>query len=224
MRLRSTPTIAFLCLLLFFNCKPDPSCTDAKQNQGESGVDCGGPCIPCGTCSDGVQNQNETAVDCGGVCSVCKTCSDGIQNQGETDVDCGGPCAACKFIYPQNSLYGINILRKIEFDTNTVLKATPGFSVGFCAQVPKNSSLKIVITNQINSAASNWTMSQSSYWTEKRSTSGNALVASYFAGGPVTADNNLMNVTGNLFHVKVEYYENNSSVPVYSKLIKWKIN
>jgi hypothetical protein len=27
--------------------KPAPSCTDNSQNQGETGVDCGGPCVPC---------------------------------------------------------------------------------------------------------------------------------------------------------------------------------
>ncbi|WP_437925629.1 PKD domain-containing protein [Sorangium sp. So ce291] len=47
------------------------------------------------TCSDGIQNQGETGVDCGGPCGACATCSDGIQNQGETGVDCGGPCGAC---------------------------------------------------------------------------------------------------------------------------------
>jgi hypothetical protein len=49
----------------------------------------------CATCTDGIQNQGETGVDCGGPCSACATCTDGIQNQGETGVDCGGPCVAC---------------------------------------------------------------------------------------------------------------------------------
>jgi hypothetical protein len=71
------------------------TCSDGIQNQGEIGVDCGGPCDACITCSDGIQNQGETGVDCGGPCDPCPTCSDGIQNQGETGVDCGGPCDAC---------------------------------------------------------------------------------------------------------------------------------
>jgi len=29
------------------NEEPEPSCTDGIQNQGETGVDCGGPCPPC---------------------------------------------------------------------------------------------------------------------------------------------------------------------------------
>jgi len=47
------------------------------------------------SCSDGIQNQGESGVDCGGPCPACPTCSDGIQNQGETGVDCGGPCPSC---------------------------------------------------------------------------------------------------------------------------------
>lgn len=56
---------------------------------------CGPPADP--TCDDGIQNQGETGVDCGGPCpDACPTCDDGIQNQGETGVDCGGPnCAPC---------------------------------------------------------------------------------------------------------------------------------
>jgi len=84
------------------SCEYVPTCFDGVQNQGETGVDCGGPCPACqpqATCFDGVQNQGETGVDCGGPCPACNvapTCFDGIQNQNETGVDCGGPCAACK--------------------------------------------------------------------------------------------------------------------------------
>ncbi|MGM5487597.1 MAG: hypothetical protein ACQESG_01480 [Nanobdellota archaeon] len=47
------------------------------------------------TCSDKIQNQGETGIDCGGPCEECVSCSDGIKNQGEDDVDCGGPCSPC---------------------------------------------------------------------------------------------------------------------------------
>ncbi|MFP4524395.1 MAG: hypothetical protein ACLFO2_03745 [Candidatus Woesearchaeota archaeon] len=78
------------------NCTYVPTCSDGIQNQGEEGVDCGGPCPPCGTCFDGIQNNDEEGVDCGGeYCEPCKNCSDGIQNWGETGVDCGGPCPPC---------------------------------------------------------------------------------------------------------------------------------
>lgn len=81
-------------------CIACPTCNDGIQNQGETGVDCGGPCAPCppaGNCFDGIQNNGETGVDCGGPCPKCPTgnCFDGIQNNGETGVDCGGPCEPC---------------------------------------------------------------------------------------------------------------------------------
>ncbi|MEA1926370.1 MAG: hypothetical protein U9M90_04005 [Patescibacteria group bacterium] len=33
--------------ILYFMSKPEPSCSDGKRNQGETEVDCGGPCCPC---------------------------------------------------------------------------------------------------------------------------------------------------------------------------------
>ncbi len=54
-----------------------------------------------GTCSDGRMNQGEQGIDCGGPCpGICVSCGDGIKNQGETAVDCGGPCDPC---YPRMS-------------------------------------------------------------------------------------------------------------------------
>ncbi len=35
----------FAVYLIWF--KPAPTCFDARKNQGETGVDCGGPCLPC---------------------------------------------------------------------------------------------------------------------------------------------------------------------------------
>ena len=62
-------------------------------------VSCGdddGPSEPVATCNDGIQNQGETGVDCGGpncqACEVAPTCTDGIQNGNEEGVDCGGSC------------------------------------------------------------------------------------------------------------------------------------
>ena len=77
-----------------------PTCNDGILNQGETTIDCGGPCGECtfnGTCHDLIQNQNEVGVDCGGVCSAdCPTCSDGIKNGDETAIDCGGSCKSCE--------------------------------------------------------------------------------------------------------------------------------
>ncbi len=55
-----------------YGCGDDSfSCEDGKQNQGETGIDCGGPCPNCAyvrTCTDGIQNGEELGVDCGGPC------------------------------------------------------------------------------------------------------------------------------------------------------------
>jgi hypothetical protein len=64
-----------------FRPSAEPTCNDGLQNQGESGIDCGGPCSACDTCKDGRKNGDETGVDCGGSCSPCeenrcRTCND----------------------------------------------------------------------------------------------------------------------------------------------------
>ena len=54
------------------------SCSDCYNEvldvqNGETGIDCGGPfCVPC-PCEDGVQNNGETGIDCGG--PNCQPCS-----------------------------------------------------------------------------------------------------------------------------------------------------
>jgi hypothetical protein len=76
------------------------NCSDQKQNQGETDVDCGGPCAPCDDgklCADKVDCKNKV---CGknNVCSnppcQCQppTCVDAQQNGDESDLDCGGGC------------------------------------------------------------------------------------------------------------------------------------
>lgn len=51
----------------------DASCFDSFHNQGEEGIDCGGPCATaCPTCVDGIPNQSEEGVDCGGPCPSCE--------------------------------------------------------------------------------------------------------------------------------------------------------
>lgn len=74
------------------------SCFDKIQNQGETEIDCGGPCPVCKIdgCSNKLKDGDETGIDCGGKCKACETCFDGIQNQNEEDIDCGGNCPSCK--------------------------------------------------------------------------------------------------------------------------------
>lgn len=58
--------------------------------------DDGGTIDPVASCADGIQNQGETGMDCGGPncqpCAVAPTCTDGMQNGDETGIDCGGSC------------------------------------------------------------------------------------------------------------------------------------
>jgi len=57
----SIPVLLILGLgfLFFQRFLPEPTCFDNKKNQGELGVDCGGPCEPCATCADKILNQGE---------------------------------------------------------------------------------------------------------------------------------------------------------------------
>ena len=64
---------------------------------GETAVDCGGPCNPCPVgfgCKKPADCQHQVCVS--GKCAP-PTCSDGIKNDSETDVDCGGlpSCPRC---------------------------------------------------------------------------------------------------------------------------------
>lgn len=60
----------------------EPTCFDEVKNQGELGIDCGGPCPDClPTCDDRILNGTEQFIDCGGDnCAPCATCEDNIQN------------------------------------------------------------------------------------------------------------------------------------------------
>lgn len=79
-------------------CGPDPVCgiKCGDCDQGYDCVDATGECQPAAaqeTCTDGIKNQGESGVDCGGPCPACPaTCKDNIQNQNEVRPDCGGPC------------------------------------------------------------------------------------------------------------------------------------
>ncbi|MBI4451180.1 hypothetical protein HY642_04350 [Candidatus Woesearchaeota archaeon] len=75
------------------------SCSDRIQNQGEFGVDCGGPCIPCALgCPAGCNDGNPCTVDAC-VNSRCvyeqlkPCCGNHVCEQGETVASCNADCA-----------------------------------------------------------------------------------------------------------------------------------
>lgn len=51
-------------------------CGDDVCDAVETCESCPADCGACGTCSDGVQNQNETGIDCGGPCIDCVEAAD----------------------------------------------------------------------------------------------------------------------------------------------------
>ncbi len=88
-------------------------CSDGLQNQGETGVDCGGPCAACASCFDGVQNQDETGVDCGGAtCPSCAGPIGGVTNPG----------LSCQDIFANGGAAG-NGLYWIKPDKNPAFQA-----------------------------------------------------------------------------------------------------
>jgi hypothetical protein len=132
------PQVSRACALSGITGQAVASCTDSMQNQGESGIDCGGPCRPCTaaveTCFDRIRNQGETGIDCGGPCKPCSvkaaTCTDGMQNQDETGIDCGGQCGPCKEIekpaaiqLPKIQLPSLNIPKPVLYIIPGVLLA-----------------------------------------------------------------------------------------------------
>jgi len=76
-------------------CEYIATCYDGIKNNGEIGIDCGGPCPPCPSCDDGIKNQGELGIDCGGPCKPCPGCTNNIKDSFEEGVDCGGPCPPC---------------------------------------------------------------------------------------------------------------------------------
>ena len=77
------------------------------------------------TCFDGIQNQGEEGVDCGGPCKPCPSCFDGIQNQGEEGVDCGGPCRPCTTLTTTTTTSTTTTIKKT---TTTLRKETTTIS------------------------------------------------------------------------------------------------
>ncbi|MRG97280.1 hypothetical protein [Polyangium spumosum] len=85
------------CVVSIGKCVP-AHCMDGvfESLDGETDLDCGGPCAPCAV---GLKCNQRTDCDREGTCmgnpKVClePNCNDGAHNGDETDADCGGACA-----------------------------------------------------------------------------------------------------------------------------------
>ena len=75
-------------------CAADPLCSNGMKDNGETDVDCGGPCGPSCEVDEGCGNNTDCVslfCDADMTCDQ-PACDDGEQNGDETDVDCGGSC------------------------------------------------------------------------------------------------------------------------------------
>jgi len=191
-----------------------PSCTDGKQNQNETGVDCGGVCKSCPSCVDGIQNQGETGVDCGGPCPACATCSDGIQNQGEAGIDCGGPCKKCSIIYNKTGVYGDNAFKK---DT---LIASQGVNYSLQAEIPDGSTLKVIMKNNNSGTSNIWAYSVGTVvgWAvQSYDSNNNQQIFSALNKG--NCDLQLVFLGSGI--ATIEFYENGAQTPTRIKKVVW---
>ncbi|MBI2557973.1 hypothetical protein HYW20_01515 [Candidatus Woesearchaeota archaeon] len=71
------------------------TCDDSIRNQGESDIDCSGPCDKCNNgkiCS--IDSDCQSNFCSFGTCKEADECHDRRFSGHETDIDCGGPCPA----------------------------------------------------------------------------------------------------------------------------------
>lgn len=117
------------CLI---NCTGGPTCSDGIQNQGETGVDCGGPCTACPpTCSDGIQNGTETGVDCGGSCPDCPaTCYNNLTNANGLGTNENGVADYESSTFISNTAnVTIRSGASVDYDATTYVQLNPNFTV-----------------------------------------------------------------------------------------------
>jgi|GEM_PF-5023549 len=127
---------------IYFVTNPLFNCSDGIRNQGETDIDCGGPCPPCEEGRGCLRNVNCLSGFCfKGICTT-PTCDDGIKNQGETGIDCGGPCLPCRPICYRDSDCGKDFVSEpycyekyILRDYVTCSCVNPGTVSSYCETV-----------------------------------------------------------------------------------------
>ena len=91
------------------------------------------------SCSNKIKDQGETGIDCGGPCRACwkeqSTCFDGIRNGLEQDVDCGGVCKSCPQITPVQTSY-----KEIGEKALAIAELSPANAKKYCLSLDQNSA------------------------------------------------------------------------------------
>jgi hypothetical protein len=189
------------CVFLITNCTKKATCSDGIANQGEKYTDCGGPCTACPTCFDGIQNQGETGVDCGG--GVC--------------TPCGSNTSKGSISYPEVGFYGRNLLRQIPIDT-----IYPGETVSLNAIVGTDANVRVRLVDLWPSDFVSWTFPQGiTNWTQSFTDHGQTY-QDFYAAGSMEADMAIFAApmtSSNLEPIRIEYFENNSTTPNYTKIV-----
>ncbi len=131
------------------------SCSDKIKNQGETDVDCGGPCSACETCFDNLKNQDESGIDCGGICVILCKASEEPQIHGTKDQDNYEVYDNAKALAsnnPQESYTLCNTLvdaslRNDCFDQIAKIANSSVFCNGIVNSLNKDSCLMYFVTN-----------------------------------------------------------------------------
>lgn len=107
-----------------------PTCSDKIKNQGEPGIDCGGPCEPCEDCLESCDDNNGCTAD---ICSastnftythktIIPCCGNGICEENE---DCSLDCEKTNITLTKQPLppqAELNIKEKVDIIENKVLE------------------------------------------------------------------------------------------------------
>ena len=112
-----------------------PTCEDGKQNQGEDGIDCGGPCDPCekgcGNCDDDDACTEDRCVD--GECyykQITPCCGNGICEESEGEVSCAEDCESSDPTIEQPTT-----AQEIDSQISELMKGDINEAADYCAAI-----------------------------------------------------------------------------------------
>lgn len=150
----------------------DCTCIDGSQNNGETGVDCGGSCpLACDGDGCGVPGDCASGFCVGLVCV--DACHNEVQDPGEADVDCGGDCAPCGLLQActqqvdcQQGLYCTGTRCEYPPSCEALAAANPGLTLpdGPYTLLPLGAPDPIASSCDFGTASGAWTLVQRTVW------------------------------------------------------------